>query len=153
MHSKTSDSAGIQDASEDPWLELGSLRDICLPATDPSATISTATPRWARLVSDVFNHAYQNSDYSPYSGQQHESISKNLQASAINKMETGNRGELGKSILSNDARRKLRYLRTLENRLYRNYESMANKIIKQYGSQMLEGQGITIGAEGSEQVL
>jgi len=77
----------VASVSEDPWYELGGLRDICLPATDPSATITTAVPRWARLVSDVYNHAYQNSDYSPYSGQQQESISKNLQASAVNKME------------------------------------------------------------------
>merc|ERR1711968_28171 len=88
----------IQKPSEDPWLDIVGLRDICLPATSPEATITSARPRWARQVSDVYNHAYQNSDFSPYSGQQFEGISKNLQASAINKMEVGNRGELGKSI-------------------------------------------------------
>lgn len=131
-----SDSKGIQAASQDPWLDLTALRDTCLPATDPSATISAAMPRWARLVSDVYNHAYQNSDYSPYSGQQHERISKNLQASAINKMEVGNRGELGKSILPRETSQRLAYLRRLEDRIYKNYESLANKIIKSIGGQM-----------------
>jgi len=132
----TTSSDGIQAASKDPWLDLSGLRDLCLPATDPSNTISSAIPRWARLVSDVFNHAYQNSDYSPYSGQQHESISKNLQASAINKMETGNRGELGRSILTVEASNRLSSLRKLEDRIYKNYESLANKIIKSIGGKM-----------------
>ncbi len=35
------------------------------------------------------------SDYSPYSGQQPEWISRNLQAAAVLSMVTGNRGELG----------------------------------------------------------
>mmetsp|Transcript_79108 Transcript_79108/g.149213 ORF Transcript_79108/g.149213 Transcript_79108/m.149213 type:complete len:1033 (-) Transcript_79108:98-3196(-) len=126
----TSDKSGIQPISEDPWLDLSKLRDICRPATDPDATIPTSVPKWARLVSDVYNHAYQNSDYSPYSGQQHEYISKNLQASAINKMEVGNRGELGKSILTHEASRRLRDLRRLESRVYKNYEALANKVIK-----------------------
>jgi hypothetical protein len=121
---------GIQAATKDPWLDISSLRDICLPATDPDATIKTAVPRWARLVSDVYNHAYQNSDYSPYSGQQQELISKNLQASAVNKMEVGNRGELGKIILSKAAHDRLKKLRSLESKIYKNYEGLANKIIK-----------------------
>jgi len=142
---KTTDSDKIQSVSKDPLLDLSDLRDICLPATDPSATISSAVPRWARLVSDVYNHAYQNSDYSPYSGQQHEYISKNLQASAVNKMEVGNRGELGKSILPKATYDRLRYLQRLESRVYKNYESLANKIIRAVGSKM-ESTG-TIGTQ------
>jgi len=132
----TSASSGIQDASQDPWFDLSGLRDTCLPATDPSAVISSSKPKWARLVSDVYNHAYQNSDYSPYSGQQQDLISKNLQASAINKMVTGNRGELGKSILPKDKYHTLRSLRRLESRIYKNYESLANKVIKSIGDKM-----------------
>merc|ERR1719473_1044834 len=128
-------------------MELSGLRDLCLSSDDASAHIPHAVPRWARLVSDVYNHAYQNSDFSPYSGQQHESISKNLQAAAINKMVTGNRGELGKYILTYPTSKRLSALRTLENRIYKNYESMANKIIKEYGDQMLASQGHSVSAE------
>jgi hypothetical protein len=135
----TADSSGIQAQSKDPWLDLSSLRDLCLPATDPSATITTSVPRWARLVSDVYTHAYMNSDYSPYSGQQFECISKNLQASAINKMETGNRGELGKSILPAKTSSRLKYLRKLEERIYKNYETLGNKIINAIGHKMKTG--------------
>jgi hypothetical protein len=132
----TTNSSGIREQSPDHGLDLSGLRDICLPATDPSATIATAVPRWARLISDVYNHAYQNSDYSPYSGQQPEGISKNLQASAINKMEVGNRGELGKSILPSDTHKRLRHLQKLESKIYKNYEALANKIIKSLGNNM-----------------
>jgi len=128
--------SGIQSASVDPWLDVSGLRDLCLPATDSSANIPKAVPRWARLVSDVYNHAYQNSDYSPYSGQQQESISKNMQASAVNKMEVGNRGELGKSVLPTETTQRLNYLRGLENNIYKNYEALANTIIKYHGNQM-----------------
>jgi len=132
----STDSNQIRLASQDPGLDLNGLRDLCLPATDPSATITSAEPRWARLVSDVFNHAYQNSDYSPYSGQQQELISKNLQASAVNKMVTGNRGELGKAILTREQGRMLSYLQKQEDRVYKTYEALANNIIKRLGSRM-----------------
>ena len=36
-------------------------RRTCLPSNDPSVNIATSVPRVARLVSDQFNHAYQNS--------------------------------------------------------------------------------------------
>eukprot|EP00973_Karenia_brevis_P093689 12418559-Karenia_brevis.AAC.1 len=68
-------------------------------------------------------------------------------------MVTGNRGELGRYLLTFETSKRLRALRTMENRLYRNYESMANKIIQTHGNEMLENQGITIGAEGTMQVL
>jgi len=149
----TSSNEQIEPMTTDPGLDITNLRDVCRPSFDPESDIKKAVPRWARLVSDVYNHAYQNSDFSPYSGQQHESISKNLQASAINKMVTGNRGELGRYLLTFETSKRLRALRTMENRLYRNYESMANKIIEKHGKEMLDGQGITIGAEGTTQVL
>lgn len=149
----TSSEVGVLPMTKDPSLDITSLRDLCLPSFDPASDIKKAVPRWARLVSDVYNHAYQNSDFSPYSGQQHESISKNLQAAAINKMVTGNRGELGKYALTYPTSKRLRALGTLENRIYRNYESIANNLIKEFGDQMLQGQGITLNAEGSQQVL
>merc|ERR1719440_1930750 len=117
-------------------MDITKLRDLCRPSNDPDAHIKNAVPRWARLVSDVYNHAYQNSDFSPYSGQQFESISKNLQASAVNKMVVGNRGELGKSILTSETYHKLRSLRSLEDKIYKNYEALANKIIKELGGKM-----------------
>mmetsp|Transcript_114993 Transcript_114993/g.199427 ORF Transcript_114993/g.199427 Transcript_114993/m.199427 type:complete len:726 (-) Transcript_114993:87-2264(-) len=148
---RTSSTQSIQSVSIDPGMDLSNLRDLCLPNTDSSADIPTARPRWARLVSDVYNHAYQNSDYSPYSGQQHESISKNLQASAINKMVVANRGELGRSILPEDTYKRLKALRTLEDKVYKNYESLANKIIKKIGSEMASTG--TIQADGTKQKL
>jgi hypothetical protein len=132
----TASAASIQVSSKDPWLDLANLQELCLSTTDPSADIASASPRWARLVSDVYNHAYQNSDFSPYSGQQHEAISRNLQASAINKMVTGNRGELGRSILPSATYSRLKKLQSLEDSIYKNYESIANKVIKRIGNSM-----------------
>lgn len=128
--------ADIQPATKDNWFDLGGLRELCRPSNDPDAHIKNAEPRRARLVSDVYNHAYQNSDFSPYSGQQQESISRNLQASAINKMVTGNRGELGKSLLTREMTARINQLQTLEDTIYKNYEALANKIIKTVGHQM-----------------
>lgn len=133
-----STTSAIQAAQKDPWLDLTSLRDFCLPSHDPDAIIKNAVPRWARLVSDVYNHAYQNSDFSPYSGQQQESISQNLQASAINKMVTGNRGELGRRILTREATERIAQLQALEDTIYKNYEALANKIIQKIGDKHMQ---------------
>merc|ERR1719377_318905 len=107
--------------TKDPGLDMSRLRDICRPSTDPAANIKTAVPRWAKLVSDVYTHAYMNSDYSPYSGQQHEGVSK---------MWAANHGELGKSILPSATKERLDKLETLEERIYKRYESVANRLIK-----------------------
>lgn len=123
----------IEPMQEDPGFNIDGLRDLCLSSHDPSADIQTAKPRWARLVSDIYTHSYMNSDYSPYSGQQHESISKNLQASCINKMVTGNRGELGKSILPIQVKKRIHQLYTLEDQIYKRYESLANRLITEMG--------------------
>jgi len=131
-----SSTSAIEAARKDPWLDLTPLRELCRPSNDPEADIKHAVPRWARLVSDVHNHAYQNSDFSPYSGQQQESISQNLQAAAINKMVTGNRGELGATILTAETRGRIKQLQALEDRIYKNYEALANKIINNLGNQM-----------------
>lgn len=133
---RTTSSRAIEPAKTDPWLDLGQLRELCRPSNDADVDIKRAVPRWARLVSDVYNHAFQNSDFSPYSGQQHESISQNLQASAINKMVTGNRGELGKAALNGEQRTRINQLQALEDRIYKNYEALANKIINKVGNQM-----------------
>merc|ERR1712113_1685 len=101
-------------------MDLSGLRALCLPSSDASADIVNAVPRYAKLFSDVYNHAYMNSDFSPYSGQQQESISQNLQASAINKMVTGNRGELGKSLLTREMTTRINQLQTLEDAIYKN---------------------------------
>lgn len=106
--------------------------DICRPSSDPAANIATAAPQEPRHVSDVFNHAYQNSDYSPYAGQQPRDISRNLQAAAILKMVTGNRGELGKALLAQENPAAAAYRAQLNNQvnnLIQAYEGVTNAII------------------------
>jgi hypothetical protein len=110
-------------------LTSGNRRTLCLPSNDPSAHITTAVPRIAKMFSDVYNHAYMNSDFSPYQGQQQEAISQNLQAAAVNKMVTGNRGELGKAAIPNAMKQSIKRLANLENKVYKAYEAIANKII------------------------
>eukprot|EP00931_Biecheleriopsis_adriatica_P017994 TRINITY_DN1271_c0_g1_i7.p1 TRINITY_DN1271_c0_g1~~TRINITY_DN1271_c0_g1_i7.p1 ORF type:complete len:691 (+),score=73.76 TRINITY_DN1271_c0_g1_i7:188-2260(+) len=133
----TTDSAAmIQPVAKDPWMDLSDLRDLCLSNADPSADIPNAVPRWARLISDVYNHAYQDSDFSPYSGQQHESISKNLQASCILKAVTGNRGELGRAILPPEAATIQDQLNRRQDQVYKAYETIANEIINALGHEM-----------------
>jgi len=132
----------IEPVKQDVGLDLGKLpRDICLPSTDPSADIPTAVPRAARLVSDVFNHAYQNSDYSPYSGQQPEAISRNLQASAIISMIPANQGELGKALLQQKQPNVANFAAQLRNKvdaLVQKYEGLTNKIIAQIGDKVMK---------------
>jgi len=127
------DESQIQPACTDVGTDMSSLRLICRPSNDPNANIPASVPHFARLVSDVYNHAYQNKDYSPYSGQQCSEISKNLQASAVLKMLPANRGELGQRALLTDNKAGFRFARSLDRKakkLYRQYESMANSIIK-----------------------
>jgi hypothetical protein len=147
----TTSTAQIAQMSNDPGINLQPLRDLCLSSDDASANIQNALPRKARMFSDVYNHAYQNSDFSPYHGQQPESISKNLQASAVNKMIVGNRGELGKARLPNDMKNKLNQLQKLENKVYKAYETLANKIIKRLGNQM-KNTGTVTGVTGTQQL-
>jgi len=132
----------IQPAKTDVGMDLGQLpRDICLPSTDPRADIPVAVPRAARLVSDVFNHAYQNSDYSPYSGQQPEAISRNLQASAIISMIPANQGELGKALLQQTKPNVAAFAANLRNKvdnLVQKYEGITNKIIAQVGDKQMK---------------
>ena len=113
----------------DPQLNFECLlNDVCIPTTDVTSNMLNAIPRFARLVSDQFNHAYQNSDFSPYSGQQHESISKNLQAATILRMTAANGGELGKSILNDDDKNFIQELINKVNKVVEKYEKSANNI-------------------------
>lgn len=128
----------IPNAKPDPGVDISNLRQLCRPSTDPDANFPNALPRKARLISDVFNHAYQNSDFSPYSGQQPESISQNLQAAALLKMTSGNRGELGKALLQQN-RTRSDFQKRLDNAVkqaIKNYEKVANAIILKIGDQM-----------------
>jgi hypothetical protein len=86
-----------------------------------------------------------NSDFSPYQGQQHEAISQNLQAAAINKMVTGNRGELGKASLPNDMRNAIKSLARQEDKVYRAYEALANKIINRVAKNAMKETGTVQG--------
>ena len=123
------DNSQIKPATIDPQLNLDYLqRATCLSTSDSSSHINTAVPRFARLVSDQFNHAYQNSNFSSYSGQQHESISRNLQASTILRMTATNGGELGNSILSNENKKIINDLINKVNNVVERYEKTANDI-------------------------
>jgi hypothetical protein len=147
----TTSTAQIQQPAADPGMDLSNLRPLCRPGSDPNQHIQNAVPQWANLFSDVYNHAYQNSDFSPYSGQQHDEISKNLQASAVNKMVTGNRGELGKNSLPQATKDKIKQLQKLENKVYKRYEALANNMIKRLGNQMKETGSVEVG--GTQQNL
>ncbi len=123
------DNSQIFPMTVDPQLNFDCLlNDVCLPTTDIKSNILNAIPRFARLVSDQFNHAYQNSNFSPYSGQQHESISKNLQAATILRMTAANGGELGKSILNDDDKNFIEDLINNVNIVVEKYEKAANNI-------------------------
>jgi hypothetical protein len=120
----------------DPLLNLNLLNhEVCLSTLDVATDILSAIPRFARLVSDQFNHAYQNSNYSPYSGQQHEEISKNLQASIILKMTASNGGELGKSLINKNDKEYLVSLFNLVDDVIKRYEQTANEIFNKIKNQ------------------
>jgi len=141
----------IKEPDTDPELDLDALDiDICRLATDASADIPNAVPYKPRLISDQANHAYQNSDYSPYSGQQPRAISKNLQASAVIKMVSGNRGELGKNILPAATKTAQQNLQKTQNQVYQRYENYANKIIRTVGNSMKST--ATIGGAGGQEL-
>lgn len=126
------DESQIEPAKKEVGTDLSSLRELCLPSNSPDAIIGTSIPRKARYVSDVYNHAYQNSDYSPYSGQQPESISKNLQAACVARMITGNRGELGRALLKKENPAAFALQDKIEKKwegIYKRYEQLTNKII------------------------
>jgi hypothetical protein len=127
----------VDPAGTDVGLDICSLqRSTCLATNDPSADITSAVPRRARLVSDQFNHAFQDSDFSPYSGQQPEAISRNLQAACIIKMVTRNRGELGRSLGDPTAVPFVFQLRKTAEYLVDKYEEIANEIIEAIGNDM-----------------
>jgi len=141
---------------QDPGLDLTTLRTLCLARSDPAARITTSLPQEARLISDVYNHAYQNSDYSPYSGQQPKEISKNMQASCVLKMIPANRGELGKQALLRDNRKGFKFARQLDRKakqLVKQYERIANSIIKMIDKKEkntdLMGPATTIGEDAA----
>lgn len=125
--------ANAMDAKVDKALNLTELRRLCLPRSANNASHNTAVVYKARLSSDVYNHAYQNSDFSPYAGQQPDLISQNLQASCILKMTVGNFGELGKTYMQKVAPEARQYADKLDKKareLIRSYEVIADSIIE-----------------------
>lgn len=119
-----------------PCLEMGFdlsklNREVCLSAADPAADYRWTEFQFAVLISDVNNHAYQNSNYSPYSGQQHCHISRNLQAASVIHMTASNLGELGKNAIDNKVRNVAKTLNNQVNNLYKAYEKVANVVIDQ----------------------
>lgn len=118
-------------AEQDTAFDLNKLRRLCLPRGRTEAAHTNAVIYEARLSSDVYNHAFQNSDFSPYAGQQPLLISQNLQASAILKMTVGNFGELGKRYMQQfpEARKYANKLDKKARDLIRLYETMTNAII------------------------
>jgi hypothetical protein len=136
----TATTPNVEAVRPDVGLNIGSLQlRTCKSSEDADANIVNAVPRTARLVSDQFNHAYQNSDFSPYAGQQPDKISRNMQASCILKMAAGNRGELGKRHLGRTNRAGRNFARQLDRKarkLIRVYEGITNQIIASIGNQM-----------------
>merc|ERR1712048_780602 len=113
-----------------------------------NSNYATTQIQAAVLHSDVANHAYQNSDYSPYSGQQHGEISRNLQAAAVIHMTSGNRGELGKNAIPNAQKQTLRSLNKAVNKIYKEYEKVANKVIDDLTNNGgKNGNGVTMGVQ------
>jgi len=129
---KTVDHADLKDP-EVVGVEDPNRRKICLPRSDPSAHWTTSNPQQARLVSDQWNWAYQNNDYSPYAGQQPKIISRNLQAAVVVEMLPGNRGTLGVQALARDNRAGFRAQRQLlrkARKVKREFEKTADGIIQ-----------------------
>lgn len=127
------DTSAIKPAPIEVGTDLTKLKnDICLDASKGQSDIKNAVAYFPRLISDQYNHAYQNSDYSPYSGQQPLDISKNLQAAAILSMVTGNFGELGKAYMAKNnptAAALAAKLETKQKNLIKQYEGITNNII------------------------
>lgn len=120
----------LKEPTPDPWYDLSKLkRETCLSAQDPNANYKNTLPQRGILHSDVANHAYQNSNYSPYSGQQHSEISRTMQAAAVIHMTSANRGELGKNNIPNAIKQTAKQLNKQVNKLYKAYEKVANKVI------------------------
>lgn len=140
---------GLPKAFADPWMDLSQLkRETCLSAQDPNSNYATTQIQAAVLHSDVANHAYQNSNYSPYSGQQHGEISRNLQAAAVIHMTSGNRGELGKNAIPNAQKQTLKALNKAVNKIYKTYEKVANKVIDSVTNNGgKNGNGVTMGVQ------
>jgi len=123
---------GIKEAVQDTAFNLTMLRRLCLPSSSPEVDHTTAVIYKARLSSDVYNHAYQNSDFSPYAGQQANLISQNMQASCILKMTVGNFGELGKTYMAKEANEAREYAKKLDEKarnLIQVYETATNAVI------------------------
>jgi len=122
----------IKEPKKDVGFDLAKLRRLCLPRAG-KIDYETTTIYKARLTSDVYNHAYQNSDYSPYAGQQPDMISQNMQAACILKMTATNFGELGKKYMQKEANEARLYANKLDKKargLVRTYETTTNSIIK-----------------------
>ena len=133
----------IGPSTVDPQLNINILpRDVCLSTIDPTSDYISAVPRFARLVSDQFNHAYQNSNYSPYSGQQHELISRNLQSATILRMTAANGGELGKSIINSENKKFISDLINKVNNVVQKYEKVANNIFNSIKNDYITGGNI-----------
>jgi hypothetical protein len=128
-------------------MDMSALRDLCLPNDLAERHHTNAVPHFARLSSDQWCHAYMNSDYSPYHGQQCQLISKNMQASTIASMLPGNRGELGKQALLQDNRAGFNFQRSLnrkQKQLVRQYENIADSLIDLVGDNMKD-QDLNVG--------
>jgi len=137
----------ILPACTDVGMDISALRDLCLPNNLDERHHTNAIPYFARLSSDQWNHAYMNSDYSPYHGQQCQLISKNMQASTIASMLPGNRGELGVRALIFDNRAGFNFQRSLnrkQKKLVKQYENIADSLIDLVGDNM-KNQDFNIG--------
>jgi len=147
------DTSQIAPAQVEVGKDITKLANVlCLSGANNAAAIPNAIPQVARQISDVFNHAYQNSDYSPYSGQQPLAISQNLQAAAILSMTTGNRGELGKSALTGAQKALAAQLEAKQKNIIKQYEGVTNKIINKITTQVANGATAALGPTGTQKL-
>jgi len=126
------DEKAAKEAEKDRAFDLDKLRPLCLSRADPTSHHTNAVLYKASLSSDVYNHAYQNSDFSPYAGQQPQHISQNLQAACILKMTANNFGELGKTYMQSTAPEARKYANKIDKKarkLIKDYEKTTDKII------------------------
>jgi len=152
----TWNAASAKEPEKDLAFDLHKLRPLCLSRADPTAHHTSAVLYKARLSSDQYNHAYQNSDFSPYAGQQPQHISQNLQAACILKMTANNFGELGKTYMQKTAPEARQYANKIDKKarkLIKDYEKSADKIINAIKGNVQNNDKFAISSLGVDDVV
>jgi hypothetical protein len=150
------DEKTAKEAEKDLAFDLDKLRPLCLSRADQTSHHTNTVLYKARLSSDVYNHAYQNSDFSPYAGQQPQHISQNLQAACILKMTANNFGELGKTYMQRTAPEARQYANKIDKKarkLIKDYEKTTDKIINSIKGNVQNSDKLAISSLGVDDVV